>query len=342
MRAMVIHAHGGLEALQPAEVPDPPVGPLQVRVRVRACALNRLDLFVRQGWKGLELEMPHILGADIAGVVESVGSGVVGVQVGAEVVIAPGVGCGRCGTCLSGQENRCRSYAILGEHTRGGYAELITVPAKNVFPKPAMLSFAQAACVPLVFTTAWGMLVERASVRPGDFVLVQAAGSGVGSAAVQIARLFGAVVIATASSDEKLERARALGAQHVINYAREDVRARVRAITEKRGVDLVVEHTGGATFNDSLLSLRTGGTLVTCGATHKPIVEVDIRHLFTRHLSILGHTMGSLAAMIPILAHVEAGRLAPVLDRVLPLAEARRAQEILLDRVQFGKVVLEP
>lgn len=347
---MVFEAHGDLDQLRMKEVPEPPVGPGEVRVAVKACALNRLDLWVREGWRGLKLEMPHILGSDISGVIEGIGPDAAGastsaprdLKVGDDVVIAPGTACGRCAACLSGQDNRCRSYAILGEHARGGYAELVTVPARNVFRKPANLSFAEAACLPLVFTTAWGMLVERGGVRTGDWVLVQAAGSGVGSAAVQIAKLAGATVIATASTDEKLKRARELGADHLVNYAQEDFRSRVRDLTGKRGVDIVVEHTGGTVLSDSVLSLATGGRIVTCGATAKPTAEIDIRYLFSRHLSIIGNTMGSLAAMFPILDYASVGKLRPVLDRTMPLERAKDAQRLLLERAQFGKVVLEP
>ncbi len=342
MRAVVFHRHGDIDVLTEAELPDPAPRANEVVVEVKACALNRLDLWVRLGWKGLKLPLPHTLGSDVAGVVRALGAEVDDLAVGDEVVLGPGVGCGRCRACLSGQDNRCAQYRILGETTTGGYAEQIVVPRRNVFPKPPNLSFAEAACLPLVFTTAWGMLVERVGVRAGDLVLVQAAGSGVGSAAIQVAKRFGATVIATASTDAKLERARALGADHLINYAVEDFSAHVFAITEKRGVDIVFEHTGGDTFDKSLRSLAIGGTLITCGATTRPVVEVDLRRMFARHLSVVGHTMGSLAAMSSILAEATAGRFRPILDRVLPLAQAKEAQQVLLDRAQFGKVVLEP
>lgn len=340
MRAMVFDEHGEVDVLHPTELPDPVPGPGQVLVEVRAVALNRLDLWVRLGWKGLDLPKPHTLGSDIAGVVRSLGPGVEGVVVGSEVVIGPGTSCGACAECLSGRDNRCARYHILGETTTGGYAELIAVPARNVFRKPAGLTFEQAACLPLVFTTAWGMLVERVGLRTGQWLLVHAAGSGVGSAAVQIGKLIGAHVIATASTEAKRERARALGAEHVLPY--EDFAKAVWKLTGKRGVDVVFEHTGGDTFDGSIRALAVGGTLVTCGATTKPVTEIDIRKLFTRHLSIVGHTMGSLAAMIPILEHAAAGRFVPVLDRVLPLSEAREAHRVLLGREQFGKVVLTP
>lgn len=340
MRAMVFDQHGDVDVLQLRELPDPVAGPGEVLVEVRAVALNRLDLWVRQGWRGLDLPKPHILGSDVAGVVRAVGPGVTRVAVGAEVVLGPGVGCGRCGECLAGRDNRCARYHILGETTRGGYAELLAVPARNVFPKPAGLSFAEAACLPLVFTTAWGMLIERVGLRTGQWMLVHAAGSGVGSAAVQIGKWVGAHVIATASTEAKRERARALGAEHTLGY--DDFAKQVWALTGKRGVDVVFEHTGGDTFDGSLRSLAVGGTLVTCGATSKPTAEIDIRRLFARHLSIVGHTMGSLGAMIPILDLAAQGRFVPVLDRVLPLAEAREAHRVLAGREQFGKVVLTP
>ncbi|MCC7381865.1 MAG: zinc-binding dehydrogenase [Deltaproteobacteria bacterium] len=342
MRAVVFDAHGDSDRLHLAELPDPVPRAGEVRVRVRAVALNRLDLWVRIGWKGLDLPKPHVLGSDVAGVVDVVGAEVVGISPGDEVVLGPGLGCGRCGECLRGRDNYCGQYHILGETVRGGYADLVVVPARNIFKKPATLSFVEAACLPLVFTTAWGMLVERTGLRAGEWVLVHAAGSGVGSAAIQVAKLLGATVIATASTDEKLARAAALGADHTINYAHEDFARRVREMTDKRGVDVVFEHTGGDTFDGSLRALAVGGRLVTCGATSRPQAELDIRRLFARQLTIYGHTMGSLAAMLPTLEHAATGRFKPVLDRTMPLTEARAAHEVLAHRAQFGKVVLVP
>ena len=341
MRAMVLSAHGGVENLNMQDIPDPRYGSNQVRVAVRAVAMNHLDIWVRKGWKGLDLEMPHILGSDMSGVVEAVGDEVTGIAVGDEVVIGPGVACGRCRMCLAGADNRCRQYKILGEHTRGGYAELVTVPARNVFRKPKHLSFEEAACLPLVFTTAWGMLVETGRLQAGETVLIQAGGSGVGSAAIQIAKFFGATVITTASTDAKLEKARELGADHTVNYTTEDFVKRVKTITDRRGVDLVFEHVGGKTFAGSLRSLTVGGRLVTCGATSAPTAEVDIRVLFAKHLSIIGNTMGSLSAMLPIIQHAERGVFQPVLDTVMPLEDAVRGHEHLANRAQFGKVVLK-
>jgi NADPH:quinone reductase-like Zn-dependent oxidoreductase len=346
MRAMLMERHGGPEVLRMGEIDLGPLRPGHVRIRVKAVALNHLDLFVREGWPALKLEMPHILGSDVAGLVTEIGSDVRPTEpylaVGAEVLVNPGVSCGRCRQCLLGQDSLCPQYGILGEHLRGGYAEMCDVPAQNVLPKPARLSFEQAACVPLTFLTAWAMLMERAKLQPGETVLIQAAGSGVGVAALQIARLAGARVIATAGSDEKLAQARQLGADETINYATEDVTKAVRRITDRHGVDVAFEHVGKVTWAGSLSSLRPGGRLVTCGATTGYDVGIDLRHLFHKRLSILGSTMGSKGSLFDILRMVEAGKLHPVLDRTLPLAEAAQAQGLLAERAQFGKVVLLP
>lgn len=342
MKAVTMRAHGGPEVLKLEELPDPEAGPGQVLVRVRAVALNHLDVWVRQGWPGLDLEWPHVPGADVAGVIEAVGPGVAGIAPGDEVVLNPGVSCGRCEMCLSGRDNACRRYAILGEHTSGGYAELLAVPAANVLGKPRNLSFDEAACVPLVFLTAWHALVARAGVRAGETIIVQAAGSGVGSAAVQIAKLIGATVIATAGSDEKCHKALALGADHAVNYEREDFLARAKALTGKRGVDVVFEHVGKKTWEKSLLALASGGRLVTVGATTGWDPLTDLRHVFYRQLTVLGSTMGSKGELFQVLRFVEQGKLRPVLDRVLPLQDAARAQELLSSRAQFGKIVLNP
>jgi NADPH:quinone reductase-like Zn-dependent oxidoreductase len=340
MRAVGLREHGGPEVLRLEELPDPVVGPGQVRVRVRACALNHLDLWVRRGLPNVRLTYPHILGSDIAGEVESLGPGVEGIALGQRTMLAPGVSCGVCRECLGGRDNLCRGYGILGETRSGGYAELIVVPAANVLPFPEGLGFPQAAALPLTFQTAWQMLVDRARVRPGELVLVLAAGSGVGSAGVQIAKLFGATVIATASTAAKLERARALGADHVINHAEQSVLAEVRRITGRRGVDVVFEHVGAATWRDSLLACARGGRIVTCGSTSGFDAVTDLRHVFFRQLSILGSTMGSKSVLYDVLDHVRAGRLRPVVDRVLPLTEAADAHRLLEERACFGKVVL--
>ncbi|HUB08488.1 MAG TPA: zinc-binding dehydrogenase [Myxococcales bacterium] len=342
MKAVVIERHGGGEVLQLRDLSLPALRPSLVRVRVKAVALNHLDLWVRGGLPGLKVAFPHRLGSDVAGVVEEVGSDVQGVEAGSAIVVNPGLSCGRCRECLSGRDNFCRAYAILGEHVSGGYGELLDVPAQNLCPKPAKLSFEEAACIPLTFLTAWQMLVERAALRPGETLLVQAAGSGVGAAAVQIGKLLGARVLATAGSDDKLARARSLGADEILNYEKEDFAKAARALTGKRGVDVVFEHVGEKTWSGSLVALAPGGRLVTCGATTGHDARVDLRHLFAKQYSLLGSTMGSKGALFDILAHVDSGRLRPVLDRVLPLEKAADAHHLLEDRAQFGKIVLVP
>jgi NADPH:quinone reductase-like Zn-dependent oxidoreductase len=342
MKAAAIRAHGGPEAVELVDLPQPTAAAGQAVVRVRAAALNHLDIWVRAGWPGLKLTFPHVLGSDVAGVVEAVGAGVEGWKAGDEVVLNPSLGCGRCERCLGGAENLCRQFAILGEHVSGGQAEALAVPARNLCRKPANLSFEQAAAVPLTFMTAWHAVAVRAALRPGETILVHAAGSGVGVAAVQIAKLLGARVLATAGSDEKLAKAKALGADEVINYEKQDFLAEVKRLTAKKGVEVVFEHVGKTTWEKSLLAAGIGGRIVTVGATtgHDPLT--DLRHVFFRQLSILGSTMGTAAELLQVLAFVEQGRLKPVVDRVMPLSEVRAGQAALSQRAQFGKVVLVP
>jgi len=342
MKAIAIRAHGGPEVVKLEDLPDPSPGPGQVLVSVKAAAQNHLDIWVRNGWQGLKLTWPHVLGSDVAGVVEAVGPGVDAPKVGDAVIVNPALGCGRCERCLSGRENLCRRFSILGEHVSGGQAEKIVVPARNVMAKPANLSFEDASAVPLVFMTSWHALVERARVLPGETVLVQAAGSGVGTAAVQIAKLLGARVIATAGSDAKLEKARGLGADEVVNYENQDLVQEVKRITDRKGVDVVFEHVGKSTWEKSILAAGVGGRIVTVGATtgHDPLT--DLRHVFFRQLSILGSTMGTAGDLAQVLRFVGEGKLRPVVDRVLPLAEAVAGMDLLAHRAQFGKIVLRP
>ncbi|HVG39013.1 MAG TPA: zinc-binding dehydrogenase [Pyrinomonadaceae bacterium] len=340
MKAVVFREHGGPEVLHSAEVPAPSVRADEVLVEVRACALNHLDVWVRRGLPGIKIPLPHILGNDVAGVVRETGALVDWVAPGDEVMLQPGVSCGRCEECLRGRDNFCSRYDILGYRRNGGYAELVAAPAVNVIPKPANLSWAEAAALPLVTVTAWHMLVGRAAVQPGETVLVHAAGSGVGSMGIQIANLRGARVIATAGSEEKLERARALGADETINYTREDWPQEVRRLTNRRGADVVFEHTGAATWAGSLAATAAGGRVVTCGATSGFDARTDIRQVFYRHLNILGSFMGSKAELLDAMRFVAAGDLRAVVDRTLPLAEAARAHELIEDRAQFGKIVL--
>lgn len=342
MRAILFEHHGGPEVLRLAELPDPVAGPGQALVGVRACALNRLDLWVRGGLPGMRLPLPHVLGNDIAGVVEAVGPGVDAAWVGREVVVNPGLSCGTCESCLSGWDNLCPQYKILGETAPGGYCERIAVPAANLLPKPAGLDMIRAAAVPLTFLTAWQMLTVRARVAPGQVVLIHAVGSGVGVAGLQIARLHGARVVALASSDAKLERARELGAEATIRSDAADWERQVRALpfVGKRGVDVVFEHTGVATWEASLRLCRRGGTVVTCGASSGFAATTDLRQVFFRQLQVLGSTMGSKAHLHRIVELVGRGELRPIVDRSFPLAQAAEAHRYLDRREQFGKVVL--
>ena len=342
MKAVTIRSHGGPEVVKLEDLPDPQPGPGQVVVAVKAAALNHLDIWVRKGWPGLTLSFPHVLGSDVAGVVEAVGPGVDGVKAGDAVVVNPSLGCGRCEQCLSGHENLCRKFSILGEHVSGGQAQKLAVLARNVLPKPARLSFEEAAAVPLTFMTAWHALVQRAKVRPGETVLVHAAGSGVGVAAVQIAKLLGARVIATAGSDAKLEKAKGLGADEVVNYETQDFAKEVKRLTDRKGVEVVFEHVGKKTWEKSILSAAIGGRITTVGATTGFDPLTDLRHVFFRQISILGSTMGTAGDLLEVLKLVGEGKLRPVVDRVLPLAEARKGQELLSERAQFGKLVLVP
>ncbi len=341
MKAILFHQHGGPEVLQFTDVPDPEPRPNEVLVRVRACALNHLDLWVRGGLPNVPIPLPHIPGSDVAGEVAKIGSEVTTVRVGQKVVLAPGVTCGKCAACVSGQDNRCRQFTNLGYMIDGGCAEFVRVPEVNCLPYPESLSFEQAAAVPLVFQTAWHMLIARAALQPGEDVLVLGAGSGVGSAAIQIAKFFGARVIATAGSDEKLAKARELGADHVINHKSQKIRDEVRRITNKRGVDVVFEHVGTATWEESLASLALAGRLVTCGNTTGYDAKIDLRFLFSRQLSLLGSYMGVKSELHTVMKLVAASRLKPVVDRVFPLAEAAAAHAYLESGQQFGKVVLK-
>ncbi len=324
------------------DLPVPTPTAKEVRVRVKAVALNHLDVWVRKGWPGLKLPLPHVLGSDVAGVIDALGSEVTDLAVGAEVVVNPGLSCGACERCLAGDDVLCRKYQIIGEDLAGGYAEFVCVPRQNILVKPKRLSFEEAACLPLTFLTASHMLFARAQLKPGETILIHAAGSGVGSAAVQLAKLAGATVIATASSGVKLEKAKALGADHLINYAESDFLEEVKKLTSRRLVDVVFEHVGAATWDKSIACLPKGGRLVTCGATTGHDVKIDLRTLFYKSISLLGSTMGSKSELFKVMDLVERGRLSPVLDRVLPLERGAEAHGLLADRKSFGNVVLTP
>ena len=338
MKAVRIHQFGGPEVLIYEDVANPQLRKDQILIRVRACALNHLDIWVRKGLPGVKL--PHILGSDVAGEVVETGEYVSGFKTGQRVLVAPMHFCGQCAKCVAGLQNQCREFTVLGNGVDGGNCELIALPVAKVIPIPDSLDFTQAASVPLVFLTAWHMLVGLAGVRPGQTVLVLGASSGVGIAAIQIARLFHCRVITTAGDETKLEKARALGADHGINHYKQKISEEVRKITNKEGVDIVVEHVGAATWDESFKSLKPSGVLVTCGATTGPNVGIDLRFLFSRQLKLLGSYMGTMSDLHEVLGHVFAGRLKPVVDRVFPLSEIRAAHEYLEKSKMFGKVVL--
>jgi NADPH:quinone reductase-like Zn-dependent oxidoreductase len=340
MKSVRFHEHGGPEVLRYEEAPDPNAGPGEAIVRVRACALNHLDLWERRGLEHVSIPLPHISGSDVAG--EVVSSSARAVPAGRRVMLQPGISCGHCVACLSGRDNECPAYEVLGYGRHpGGYAELVNVPAQNLIPIPDHVSFADAAAFPLTFVTAWHMLVTRAHVARGDDVLVLAAGSGVGQAAVQIAVLHGARVFATAGSDAKLEKALALGAAGVIHHHRQDIAEEVRRLTNRRGVDVVIEHVGEATWTKSLRSLARGGRLVTCGATTGYHGAIDLRALFSRQLSIHGSYMGTKGELLRAAEFFFNGQLKPIVDARYPLAEAAAAQRRLEESGQFGKIVLD-
>jgi len=324
--------------------PSPSPGPDDVRVAVRAAALNHLDLFVIRGLPGIAYEFPHILGADGAGVIEAVGAAVTAVRPGDRVLINPGVSDYTCEFCRAGEHSLCVRYGILGEHRSGTMAELVTIPAHNVLPIPDLdppLTWPESAAFSLVTLTAWRMVVTRAQLKPGEWVLVWGIGGGVSLAALRIAKQLGAKVIATSSSDAKLERARELGADVTLNHRTQQISREVRALTGKRGVDVVVENVGEATWGESLRSLAKGGRVVTCGGTSGPQLVTDVRPLFWHQFTILGSTMGNAAEYREVVRQLGLGRLRPIVDAVYPLARVREAYERLEQGAQIGKVAVE-
>ncbi len=341
MKAVRFHRHGGPEVLQYEDAPDPEPGADEALVRVRACALNHLDLWARNGLPNVQIPLPHISGSDISGVVERVHEGERLFARGDEVIVNPGLGCGRCDRCLQGKDDQCREYTIIGYGVDGGYAELVKVRRDHLLRKPKGMSFEEAASFPLVFETAYHMLATKAMVGPKDTVLVLAASSGVGTAALQVAKLLGARVIATAGSEEKAKRARALGADEVIDHYKQDVLGEVRRITEKRGVEVVVEHVGKATWEWSIKALAKGGRLVTCGATTGGQVTTDLRYVFNRELTIYGSYMAGMGELPEVARLFEQGKLKAVVDSVFPLEKAAEAQARMERSGHFGKIVLK-
>jgi NADPH:quinone reductase-like Zn-dependent oxidoreductase len=342
MKAVVFHQHGGPEVLQYTDVEKPSPGPSDVLIEVKATSINHIDIFLRRGMPGVKVPMPKIVGSDAAGIIREVGRDVAGLQPGQRVTINPGVSCGHCEACAAGFGSQCISYSMVGESRDGAYAQFIAVPAHIVLPIPDSISFEEAAAAPLVFLTAWSMMVGKGNIRPGEDVLILGAGAGVGTAAIQIAKMVGCRVFVTASTDEKLQRAKDLGADVLINYSRDEFDKKIRDLTHKLGVDVVVDYVGADTWVRSLRSARRGGRVLTCGATTGFAPQTDLRQIFFRQVQVLGSTMGSHREFLDVMKCIFRGQLKPVIDKVLPLSEAQRGHELIERRAVFGKIVLTP
>lgn len=341
MKAIVFHEQGGIEKLQYEDVPDPKIKQDEVLVRVRACAVNRLDIRARQDRPEVD-PMPHILGSDVAGDVAELGAEVSHIKVGERVVISPCINCGYCVDCINGDESLCDNQKVLGFQTNGGYAEFVKAPARNIITISDKISYAEAAAVPITFLTAWHMLITKANLQAGEDVLILSVSSGVGSAALQIAKLAGARVFATSSTEEKLARAKEFGADFTINYKEVDFSDAVKQWTNGRGVDVVFEHVGADTFEQSINSLAKNGRLVTCGVTSGNMATINIRYIYQKQLTIIGSALGSKSELLKILKLVEQRQLKPIIDKILPLQEAAYAHQLMEDRNHFGKLILTP
>jgi len=342
MKAAFFKEHGGSDKIIYDDYKDPFPDANDVVVRVKACALNHVDMLLLDGRYPPPEGLPHVNGCEVTGTVETVGDRVRGFTQGQRVIVFPGFSCGTCEYCLRGERTVCMRYGYLGAAKDGGYAELVKAPAANILPLPESISFEQGAALPLAMLTSWHALVVQANVRAGQTVLVQAAGSGVGSAAIQIARLCGARVITTVGSDDKIEFAKALGADKVVNYRTQDFVEEAKKWSNKRGVDVVVEHIGGETFEKSVYALTRLGTLVTIGSHDTHWGRVDLRHMYSKNLRIVGTNLGSILELETVLDHVVEGKLKPVIDRAFPLKDARAAVQHVLDRKNKGKVLLVP
>ncbi len=337
---MVLFHHGGPEVLERRTIELPPPGPREARVRVHTVALNHLDIWVRRGGPAFKLEYPHRLGSDIAGVVEELGPGTRGVSLGDTVIVAPGLSCGICRACLSGRDNLCRSYRILGENAQGGYGRHINVPDTNLIRIGDKISFVDAAALPLCTLTAWQMVFRKGQVKPGQTVVVHAAGSGVSSIAIKLCKMIGAHVIATTSSPEKRERAKALGADEVIVTSEQDYLDEIRKLTSRAGADVIFDHVGGELFEKAVRAAAWGGRIVICGATADFAAKLDLRQIFFRQVEVLGSTMGSKGDLLEALPMILDGRLRAPIDHVTSLWNAREAHEAIEGRKVFGKIVL--
>lgn len=341
MKAIVFHEQGDVDKLNYEEVPEPKISSTDVLVKVKACAVNHLDIRARRDRSEVE-PYPHILGSDIAGEVAEIGSEVKDITVGERVIVYPCISCGICADCISGHENLCNFQKIIGFQTNGGYAEYVSVPMKNVFSFSGDMPDYKLAAIPIAYLTAWHMLITRAQIKAGDDVLILSAGSGVGSAALQIAKLSGARTFVTASTDAKLDRAKEMGADFAINYTKVDFCEAVKDLTDGRGVDIVFEHVGAATWTKSFDSLAKNGRLVACGVTSGNIGSINIRHLYQREISIMGAALGNKSEFMSVVKLASENKLDPIIDRVLPLRDAAIAHQIMEDRKHFGKIVLTP
>ena len=342
MKAVVFHEHGNPDVLRYEDAPDPKPAAGEVLIEVKATSINHIDIFLRRGMPGVKVPLPKIAGCDASGVIREIGADVKGLATGQRVTINPGISCGHCEFCAAGFGSQCVTFAMVGEHIQGAYAQLVKVPAHIVLPIPDSMSFEDAAAAPLVFITAWSMMITKGRLQAGEDVLILGAGAGVGTAAIQIAKLAGCRVIAAASSDDKLERAKQIGADILINYKKEEFDKRIRDITGKRGVDVVVDYVGADTWVQSLRSARKGGRVLTCGATTGFAPQTDLRHIFYRQVQVIGSTMGSHRDFLDVMKNIFSGRLKPVIDRVLPLADAKQGHALIEGRGVFGKLVLTP
>ncbi len=340
MKAMAITAHGGMDKVQYMDVERPQLGPREVLIETKAAALNHLDLWVRNGLPGSKLAMPHVLGADGAGVVAEVGPEVRTVKGGDRVLINPGLSCHQCEFCYAGEQSLCVRFGIMGETCPGTFGEYFKVPQENVHAVPEGMSWEEAAAFPLVYLTAWRMLISKAAIKPGEDILILGIGGGVSTAALQIAKALGLRAIVTSSSDDKLQKAKNLGADLLINYRTQDFAREVRDLTQRRGVDVVVDSVGGDSYAKSLGCLRKGGRLVTCGATAGPRPQTDLQRIFWNQLSVFGSTMGNMREFAEMLNFVRRRGLKPAIDQVFPLSEGAQAMARMEEGQQFGKIVL--
>ncbi|MCJ7729834.1 MAG: zinc-binding dehydrogenase [Sedimentisphaerales bacterium] len=341
MKAAVITEHGELDKVGLAEIAKPQPGRGEILIQVMSAALNHLDIWVRKGRRGVTLSMPHILGSDASGVISEVGAGVDGFAAGDEVIVNPGLGCGKCEYCRRGEQSECVSFGIVGMNRPGTFAEYVNVPATNIYSKPSHLNFDEAAALPLSYVTAWRMLMTKAGLKPGQTVLIHGIGGGVALAALQLAKMAGAVVIVTSSSDEKLGRAEQMGADHIINYKVSDVAATVNDITAGRGADVVLDTVGSATWPIDFTVVRRGGKIVLCGVTSGPKADTNLQALYWNQVTIMGSTMGSDEDFREMLSAVSAAKLKPIIDSVFPLGKIRDAMARMEQGAQFGKIVLK-